>query len=290
MGAPMVRRLAGAGHRVLIRDISREAESALESLDGVSLTGSPREMADGSDFVLLSLPSPEALLDVVDGAEGLTASGNTPVVIDLSTSGTRASRKAAAILSGRGQGFLDAPVSGGVPGAEKGTLSIMAAGASDVYEQSKPVLEILGRNIFYIGEEPGQGQAMKLVNNLLSGAALALTAEAMAVATKAGIDPDVALSVLNVSTGKNAATETKFLEDVVTGSFSYGFTTGLIYKDVKLFEDLAEELGVTTLISPAAINAWRIAMINGYEKHSFTSIAKMYEGWAGVEIRSRKKA
>src|SRR4051812_47560420 len=112
MGAPMVRRLAGAGHQVFIRDTRREAEVALETLPGVSAVTSPRQMADSSDFVLLSLPSPQALLDVVDGPEGLTASTQLPVVIDLTTSGTRASRKAAAILSGRGQGFLDAPVSG----------------------------------------------------------------------------------------------------------------------------------------------------------------------------------
>ncbi len=239
--------------------------------------------------VLLSLPLPRTLLDVVLGPDGVAAAGPGRCVVDTSTSGVKASRAVAAELRAKGLRFLDAPVSGGVPGAEKGTLSVMVAGDPEVYEQYRGLLSIIGKNVFYVGAEPGQGQAMKLVNNMLSATALAATSEAMAVATKAGIAPDVALDILNVSSGRNSATQDKFPRDVITGSFNYGFLVELMLKDVKLFEELADEMRVATLVSPAVINAWRVAVAQGYGQKDFTTIAQMFERWAGVEIRARRR-
>ena len=239
--------------------------------------------------VLLSLPLPKTLFDVVLGVDGVTAAGPGCCVIDASTSGVKASRAVAAELGAKGLGFLDAPVSGGVPGAEKGTLSVMAAGDPELYEKYRGLLSIIGKNVFYVGAEPGQGQAMKLVNNMLSATAMAATSEAMAVATRAGIAPDIALDILNVSSGRNSATQDKFPKDVITGTFNYGFLMQLLLKDVKLFEELADEMRVPTLVSPAVVNAWRIAVAQGYGQKDFTAIAQMFERWAGVEIRAGRR-
>ncbi len=289
MGAPMVRRLLAHSYELCIRDVAEAAVAPFRGQPGVRICGSPREVAEQAPVVLLSLPLPKTLFDVVLGPDGVAAAGPGRSVIDLSTSGVKASRTVAAELRAKGLRFLDAPVSGGVPGAEKGTLAVMVAGAPDLYEQHRGLLSIIGKNVFYVGADPGQGQAMKLVNNMLSATALAATAEAMAVATKAGIAPDVALDILNVSSGRNSATQDKFPKDVITGTFNYGFLTELMLKDVKLFEELADELHVPTLVSPAVINAWRVAVAQGYGQKDFTAMAQMFERWAGVEIRGRRK-
>lgn len=287
MGAPMVRRLLAHGYELFIRDVNAAAVAPFKDQKNLTICASAREVAACAPVILLSLPLPRVLDEVVLGADGIAEAGSGRVVIDLSTSGVTAARRVAASARARGLHYLDAPVSGGVPGAEKGTLSVMVAGDRDLHDTYKPLLSIIGTNVFYIGAEPGQGQAMKLANNMLSGTALAVTAEAMAVTTKAGISPKLALDVLNVSSGRNSATQDKFPQSVLTGTFDYGFLVKLLLKDVKLFEELAEELGVPTLVAEATVNAWRIAVAQGYGDQDLTTIARMYERWAGVEIRER---
>lgn len=286
MGGPMVRRLLTNGYELCVHDVAEAALAPFRQHLGITICASSREVAEGTPVVLLSLPSPQALREVALGPDGIAAAGPGRCVIDLSTSGVKASRAAAAELQAKGLRFLDAPVSGGVPGAEKGTLSVMVAGEAGLYAQYKPLLTIIGKNVFYVGAEPGQGQAMKLANNVLSATAMAATAEALAVATKGGIAPAVALEILNVSSGRNSATQDKFPRSVLTGSFDYGFATQLMFKDVKLFEELAEELGVPTLVCAAVVNVWRIAMAQGLGPADFTEIVRMVERWAGVEIRA----
>jgi 3-hydroxyisobutyrate dehydrogenase-like beta-hydroxyacid dehydrogenase len=287
MGAPMARRLLAHGHELVLHDVRDDAVQPFRGQAGVTVAASPRAVATRAPVVLLSLPSPEALEAVALGPDGLAAAGPDRSVVDLSTSGVRATRAVAAALTARGVGFLDAPVSGGVPGAERGTLAVMAAGDAALFACVRPLLEVIGKNVFYVGAEPGQGQAMKLVNNMLSATAMAATAEAMVVATKAGISPTVALDILNVSSGRSSATQDKFPRDVVTGRFDYGFLTQLMLKDVRLFAELAEALSVPTLVSPAVVAVWRLAVAEGLGPRDFTTIAQLFERWAGVEVRAR---
>jgi 3-hydroxyisobutyrate dehydrogenase-like beta-hydroxyacid dehydrogenase len=287
MGAPMVRRLMERGYEVFLRDVNDAALAPFRGRPGATICASPRQVAEAAPVVLLSLPLPRTLEEVVLGEDGVAAAGPARCVIDLSTSGVTASRKVAAGLAARGIDFLDAPVSGGVPGAERGTLSVMVAGDARLADRWKPLLSVIGKNVFYVGAAPGLGQAMKLVNNMLSASALVLTSEAMAAATKAGISPRVALDILNVSSGRNSATQDKFPKDVITGTFDYGFATRLMFKDVKLFEELTEELGVPTIAAEAVVNVWRVAVAQGLGDHDFTAIARLYERWAGVEIREK---
>lgn len=286
MGGPMARRLLAHGYELFVRDVDDAALTPFRDQARATICASPRGVAEQAPVILLSLPLPKTLEEVALGAEGIGLARAGSTVIDLSTSGVKASRAVATALTAKGVRFLDAPVSGGVTGAENGTLSVMVAGDRDVYAAYQPLLSLIGKNVFYVGTEPGQGQAMKLVNNMLSATAMVVTSEAMTAATKAGIPPAVALDILNVSSGRNSATQEKFPRDVITGAFDYGFATDLMLKDVKLFAELAEELKVPTLVSPAVVNTWRLAVTQGLGPRDFTSIAQLFERWAGVEIRA----
>jgi 3-hydroxyisobutyrate dehydrogenase-like beta-hydroxyacid dehydrogenase len=286
MGRPMANRLLAHDCELLVRDSEDAALAPFRNRPNVTICASAREVARQAPVVLLSLPSPKELEDVALGADGVSAAGSGRCVIDLSTVGAKASRAVAAALKAKDMGFLDAPVSGGAPAAEKGTLSVMVAGDADLYATYKHLFSMIGQNLFYVGDQPGQAQVMKLVNNVLSAAALVATSEAMAVATKAGISPALALDILNVSSGRNSATEDKFPRYVITGRFDYGFATQLMLKDVGLFEEMARDLAVPAFVATAVANIWRFAVIQGFGPDDCTTIARMLEQWAGVEIRA----
>ena len=286
MGGPIARRLRERGWELVIRDVDDAALLPFKGRTGVTICGSPREVADRAPAVLLSLPLPATLDEVALGADGLAAAAERPVVIDLSTVGVRAARRVARALGAAGFGYLDAPVSGGVSGAVEGTLAVMVSGDPGLFATWKALLTVVGKNVFYVGAEPGQAQAMKLANNMLSATALAATAEAMAVTTKAGIPPAMALDILNVSSGRNSATQEKFPRSVLTGTFDYGFLLKLMLKDVTLFEELAEEVAVPTIVAASVVNVWRIGVTQGLGGRDLTAIAQLYERWAGVEIRA----
>jgi 3-hydroxyisobutyrate dehydrogenase-like beta-hydroxyacid dehydrogenase len=286
MGTALAERLLASGYEVLLRDVDDAAVRPFANREGADVCESPREIADSAAVVLLSLPFPSTVREVALGSGGLVEASQRPLVIDLSTSGVPTSRSVAAALLEAGFAFLDAPVSGGVGAAIAGRLSVMAAGGAEAYARSRPLLSTIGAQVFFVGAEPGQAQAMKVVNNMLSAVALVATSEAMALSTKAGIAPETAIGVLNASSGRNSATEDKFPKSVLTGTFDFGFELHHFLKDVKLFEALAEELDVPTIVCEAAVNVIRIAVSQGLGDEDFTAIARLFERWAGVEIRS----
>ncbi|MBI1736962.1 MAG: NAD(P)-dependent oxidoreductase [Candidatus Rokubacteria bacterium] len=230
IGAPMARRLVDHGRPVHVFDVVPTTREQFAGQGRAVVAASVGEVFQHARTVLLSLPSPQALEDVLLGASGERL-GQGYTIIDLSTSGVQAARRVAEALGRRGVDYVDAPVSGGVRGAAAGTLSVMVAATTPVFERVKPLLEEIGKNVFHVGREPGQGQAMKLVNNMLSATTLAATAEAMVVAAKAGLAPKLALDVLNSSSGRSGATQDKFPRDVITGKFDYGFTVEHMLKD-----------------------------------------------------------
>ncbi len=283
IGSPMAKRLVDHGCQVSVFDVVAEARERFRGLERTRVCASVAEVVEATRTIFLSLPTPEALEQVTIGPDGHGLGGHH-VVVDLSTSGVRASRAVAAKLRERGVSFIDAPVSGGVRGAEAGTLSVMAAGDKTVFERIRPMLSFIGKNIFYVGEEPGQGQAMKLVNNMLAATTLAATAEAMVVAVKAGLDPALALDVLNASSGRSGATQDKFPRSVITRTFDYGFAVDHMLKDVSLFGELAASLQVPTFVAREVIEMWRLTASLGLGPRDFTNIVRVLEGWAGVEI------
>jgi 3-hydroxyisobutyrate dehydrogenase-like beta-hydroxyacid dehydrogenase len=286
MGSRMARRLRDVGHDIIIHDANAAALETLVSV-GARPADNAREVADAAPTVFASLPSPAIVYDTALGPSGVVHGRAVKTFVDVSTTGPRVAKQVAEGLSARGIVALDCPVSGGLAGAEQGTLALMVSGDTAAFEKLRPVLAVLGK-IFYIGEQPGAGQMMKLTNNLLAAAALAITSEAMVMGVKAGLDPAVMCDVFNVSSGRNSATQDKFPRSVITGTFDFGFATGLSYKDVRLCLDEAEALGVPTPVGAAVRQMLSITNALYGADSDFTSMVRPLEAWAGVEVRSKK--
>ncbi len=188
MGGPMAGRLIDAGHRLAVYDIRDEAMAPLIAR-GATRMNSSRAVADASDIVFFSLPEPKDVEGEALGPAGVAAGQRAKIFVDLSTTGPRTTARVVAGLTERGIAIVDAPVSGGVAGAKKGTLAVMASGPHALIERVRPLLAIFGK-VFHVGERPGMGQAMKLCNNILSATSMAVTAEAMVMGVKAGLDPE----------------------------------------------------------------------------------------------------
>jgi 3-hydroxyisobutyrate dehydrogenase-like beta-hydroxyacid dehydrogenase len=187
------------------------------------------------------------------------------------------------MLGEKGIAVVDAPVSGGVAGARKGTLAVMAACPRPLYERFAPVLATFGK-VFHVGERPGMGQVMKLANNLLSATAMAITSEAVVMGVKAGLDPRTMMEVINSGSGRNTATETKFPDAVLPRKFDFGFATGLMYKDVKLCLEEAEAQQVPMWVGSAVRQLWQYANGKLGPDADFTRIVECIEDWAGIEV------
>jgi 3-hydroxyisobutyrate dehydrogenase-like beta-hydroxyacid dehydrogenase len=177
-------------------------------------------------------------------------------VIDLSTVGPAVAAEAAGALAAIGVAYADGPVSGGTAGARAGTVSLMFGGPAELLEAHRPVLAAISSNIFHIGPEPGQGQAMKLLNNFLSATALAATSEALAFGSANGLDLALMIDVLNVSTGRNSATVDKFPNRILSGTYDAGFHTALMAKDVRLLASEAAAAGTHRTLVEAVLDVW----------------------------------
>ena len=283
MGTPMTTRLLNAGHKVFIHDTNSPALAALEKL-GAKKAASAAKLADEADVVFLSLPTPEIVQAVALGAGGVAEGSRAKRVVDFSTIGPRMAGIVHKALGARGIAYVDAPVSGGLKGARDGTLAVMVSCPKQIYADLEPVLKTFGKP-FHLGEGAGQAQTMKLANNLLSVAAVAVTSEVMVMGVKAGLDPRVMLDVINSGTGRNSASLDKFPRSILPGTFDFGFFTGLAYKDVKLCIDEAEAMGVPMVCG--AMVRQMLAVTNAVHgaDSDFTSICKVVEDWAGVQVR-----
>ncbi len=286
MGAPMAQRLIDAGYRLVVTDTRAEALKEFEAL-GARAVGSVREVADAAETVFASLPTPPIVERVATGEGGVIEGTKVKRLIDLSTTGATTSKRVAARLGERGIAHLDSPVSGGKAGARKGTLAVMASGPRDHFEIVEPMLAHIGK-VFFVGETPGVGQTMKLANNLLSATALAATSEAVVMAVKAGIDPKVAIDVINVGSGRNSASQDKFPKDIIPRKFAYGFSTGLMYKDLRLCMDEAEALGCQMWVGNAVKQLWQLVNSQIGPESDFTQIVQIPEEWAGVQVGSKE--
>jgi 3-hydroxyisobutyrate dehydrogenase-like beta-hydroxyacid dehydrogenase len=283
MGTPMSTRLLNAGHRLCVYDPNESAVAALEKM-GAQKAGSAAEVAGVAETIFLSLPNPEIVQNVALGRGGVIEGPRVKRVVDFSTIGPRTAGIVAKALAERKIAYVDAPVSGGIAGARDGTLAVMVSCPKSVFAELEAILKIFGK-VFHLGEGAGQAQTMKLANNLLAAAAIAVSSEAMVMGVKAGLDPKVMLEVLNAGSGRNSATQDKFPKSVLPGTFDFGFATGLSYKDVRLCVDEAESLGVPMVVGAAVRQMLAVtnAMYGG--DSDFTSMCKVVESWAGVEVR-----
>ncbi|MDB5592232.1 NAD(P)-dependent oxidoreductase [Enterovirga sp.] len=282
MGTPMAARLAEAGYGLVVHD-ARDAALAPFLQRGATRAGSAQEVADQVETILISLPTPDIVETVVLGPGGLAGGGKVKTVVDLSTTGPRVAASIAGRLKERGITFVDCPVSGGVGGARAGTLAVMVSCPGEVFRRLEPMLGVIGK-VFFIGETPGSAQMMKLCNNLMSAAAMAISAEAITAGVKAGIDPKIMVDVINVSSGMNTATTQKFPKSVLNRRFDYGFATGLMFKDVRLCLEEAEGMGLDLETAKAVRSIWQKMNDQFGPESDFTRIVEMVERPAGVTV------
>jgi len=243
IGQPIAANLARAFPGMLAYDAAG-TEQRLPA-DAVAADG-VAPIAGNATHIFLSLPSKNAVKSVV---EAIVASHGPAlrVVVDLSTIGVETAKEAAAALSAIGIAYIDAPVSGGTAGARAGTITVMCAGDRAAYDDIQPLLKAVATKIFHVGDLPGQGQALKLLNNFLAATTLAATSEAISFGLREGLAMGPMLDVLNVSSGQSAATSDKFVRQVATGAYSAGFANTLMLKDLNLF---AESAGSVNMLGP----------------------------------------
>jgi 3-hydroxyisobutyrate dehydrogenase-like beta-hydroxyacid dehydrogenase len=284
MGFHMARRLVEAGHRVMVFDTQRDAMDRLVAL-GAQAGGSPRAIADEVETVMVSLPTPDIVLAVATGPDGVIEGKRVRRFVDLSTTGAVMAKRIFELLKAKNIVQIDCPVSGGTTGAEKGTLALMVSGPRGEVKAIEPLLPAIGKT-FFIGERPGAGQTMKLCNNFLSAAAMTATSEAMVMGVKAGLDPRIMLDVINSGTGRNTATEDKFGRVVLPRTFNLGFTVGLMNKDLKLCLAEGKALGVPMEVAETVTRMLQIACDENGPDKDLTTVVQPVERRAGVEVRT----
>src|SRR6516164_7264707 len=282
MGFPMARRLIEANNRLFVFDQRKEAVDKLVAL-GAQAASSPKDVADRAETVMASLPSLQASLEVATGTDGVIEGKRVRRFVDLSTVGSQMAVQICDLLAKRKLVQLDSPVSGGVGGAEKGTLAVMVSGPRGDFEAVKPALEVIGK-VFFIGEKPGSAQTMKLANNFLSATAIVATSEAVVMGVKAGLDPAVMVDVINAGSGMNTASRDKFPRSVLPRTFDFGFATGLMVKDVRLALEEMKQLGLSMEVADAVGRLWETVIAAEGAESDFTAAIKPIEKAAVVIV------
>jgi hypothetical protein len=287
MGQPMARRLIEAGHRLTVFDTRRDSLAPLVALGAVAAS-SAADMADRVETVMASLPTPDSVLAVATGAGGVIHGKRVRRFVDLSTTGSAMAIRTAAALAKNNIAQIDSPVSGGVAGAQKGTLAVMVSGPAADIAAVKDALAVFGR-VFIVGDQAGMAQTMKLANNFLSACAMAATSEAVVMGVKAGLDPAVMIDVINAGSGRNTASTDKFPKAVLPRTFDLGFTTALMTKDVRLCLAEAKALGVPMEVMSAVGKVWELAYSEIGPEKDFSTIVQPIERRAGVTVGKEKK-
>ena len=288
IGNPMSRRVLGAGFSLVVYDLNAQAIERLTK-EGAERASSPKDVASRARKICLSLPTSSIVETVCLGTDGIIegAAAGT-MVIDLTSGNPPHTAQIAARLAEKGIHMIDAGVSGGVPGAEAGTLGIMVGGDEKSYEECLPVLKAIGQNIFHMGKI-GAGHMTKALNNYCSAANYLAASEAITVATKAGLDPAKVVAAINASSGMSFATMRRFPQFVLKGDFSHrgGMATELIIKDVTTALGIGKEVGVPMFIAALVQQLYQLAQAIQGPQAPNQSAVKLYEEWGRVENRAK---
>ncbi|MFE3837449.1 SDR family oxidoreductase [Pseudogemmobacter sonorensis] len=270
MGGPMAERMAAGGIALVVHDRAAEAMARLVP-SGARAAASVEELAAGCDVVFTCLPKPEISLAVARQI-ARAPDRRARVVVEMSTVGVEAVRAIQAELAQGGVALVDGPVSGGPKAVAAGKLTCMVSGPAAAVELALPALEVLAGRIFRLGESVGTAQAMKVGNNLLAAANLALTGEVVRMVEKAGIAPATAIEVINASTGRNRASEELYPRQVLTGSFAQGARLDILAKDTGLAVAAAQSLGAAFPMGQAIRATWDNAAAAGFGAQDITAI------------------
>ena len=281
MGAPMSRRLLEVGYRLTAFDLRTEPLEKVASF-GAAKAGSVRELASGSDVVITMLPDSTAVQAVVFGDDGLAKHlGPKQAFIDMGTSLPRSTRAIGRQLADKGVAMLDAPVSGGVAGAERGSLAVMVGGDAAIFERWRPLFEAVGSSVFHVGGI-GTGHTMKAVNNFLSATTMVATSEAVVLAKKAGISAQTAIAVINSGSGRSYSSEYKFPSFVLNEAFNAGFTIGQLHKDLDILAQVARDHATPALLASTVQHIFQLAMGQGWRDKDHTAMARYLEESSGL--------
>jgi len=285
IGRPMAARLAAApGVSLVVWNRTAERAHAFAAETGARAALTPADAARGADVVITCFPVSADVEARLEGDDGLLAGlARGTLLVDCTSGDPATSRRIAARLAERGVGFLDAPVSGGTIGAEQGTLTVMVGGDPALLERARPVLEAFGKKIVHCGDV-GAGDALKAVNNALLAVHVWSTAEGLAALAKAGVRADVALDVINASSGRSNASMNLFPERVLTRAFPRTFRLALLDKDVGIAAGVAREQKVPSPLLQLTADLFRIAHSALGEEADHVEAVKLVEQWAGAEI------
>ena len=290
MGAPMARRLANLGYKLVVHDINPHAVQSVVDCGARSLP-SAKFVASEAKLVFTCLPSLEALRETVLGDEGLHAGSAIETHVDLSTTGAHFAREMAGGLDRRGIMMLDSPITGSVTTAANGKLGIMCSGPLAAFRHAEPVMrDLASAVVLYLGDRTGKAQTLKLLNNLLSATGMAASCEAFILGAKAGLDPQTMLEIINSGDASSSATRNKFPQSILPRRFDYGARMAITAKDISLTVGEAEELGVPMWIARSVQQVWMYAVSQGGADRDGTALITYLEPWAGVEVRSRGQA
>lgn len=284
IGRPMAARVAGALPNLVVWNRTADKAKAFAAEHKVRFAASPAEAATDADVVITCLPLSRDVESLLDGPAGLLATMKKGATLVDCTSGDPAtSRRIAARLSEKGIDFVDAPVSGGVSGAEKGTLTVMVGGDAAVFERMQPVFKSFGQKIVHCGDI-GTGDALKAVNNAMLAVHILSTAEGLATLKKMGVDPRVALDVINTSSGRSNTSMNLFPERVVSRAFPRTFRLALLEKDIGIAAQVARDNKVPAPVTQLSADLFTLGRGELGEVADHVEMVRLVEQWAGVEI------
>lgn len=284
MGKPMAKNLLQAGFGLTVYDVNQDAVTQLKEA-GANEAALPKDVALASDVVITMLPNFQIVSSVMEGPDGVLAGANEGMIlIDMSSVSPTQTRQMVPKASEKGIAYLDAPVSGGVAGAEKGALTIMVGGPVPVVEKVMPVFQAMGKKIYHVGSV-GSGDAMKIVNNLLLGINMAALAEALVLGAKAGLDPQMMRDIIGTSSGNSYVLEAKMPNFILKGNFEPGFAIDLQYKDLELAGQTGKDLGVPMYLGNLAQQIFEQARASGLGKKDISAVVEMWEKMVGCEVR-----
>ncbi|MEN4920937.1 NAD(P)-dependent oxidoreductase [Achromobacter spanius] len=284
MGGRIAKRLLACGRIVGVHDADMQRMQALVDEGAVAYNALPSLAAD-HDVVLTVLPNAAVVRAVALGRDGLAA-GLRPgsLVVDMTTSIPEVTREIEAALAKLGVHMMDAPVSGGVAKAEQGALTIMVGATERDLHRSTPILRDLASAIVHVGDV-GAGHVAKALNNLITATTLAITSEALAVGVKMGVDAQRLLDVINAGSGRSAASETKFPQQVLSRRFAPGFSVDLMAKDVGVALDMSIQSGAPARVTHAVRTLWDLVAASGRGNMDHSAVALFIEEEVGVEIK-----
>ncbi len=273
MGNGMAQSLLREGFNVFGTDIGKTQRQAAKEI-GVNVVTDIKALCAESSVIILSLPMAKHVQAVIKGKDGIIdhAQPNT-LIIDTSTSEPEVTRALSTELDQLGHQLLDCPVSGGPAGAEAGTMVIVVGGERSALERAQLYLDALSSKVVYMGKS-GNGHAAKLINNLLCAAHLVTTAEAVALGTKAGLNPEDLIAGLNAGSGRSAISEVNFPRWILNQSFDSGFTMELMRKDVRLAKNMIGEMGLALPLAQQVAEIWSQSEANLPDQDDFNCIVK----------------